>query len=280
MFGLSFGAKKSSQTTTSNVDKTETQNQTQSGTQAQTGTTTNTGSTTSQQAARLRVRLRINRRRLASSQPSRNRRRFPRRSSVRWNNRLRLCWAASPVRQASWTPDSIRPTLSRRESRQPSRKSPISWTHRSTRFSTRLVAATIRIQWRLCSQPRRVRKLVHRWPEPKRIWKRRPTIFSARTFRLISPASRLTMRFSMRCSEHSKGATSTTGATKTAENTAATGTTAQQQAQTGTQATQNTQVQDLMTAISQILSGTTHTVGSETDKTKGSSMGGGFSLGF
>jgi hypothetical protein len=48
MFGLSFGAKKTSSSTTSKVDKTEDTNQTSSGTQTQTGTIANQGTSATQ----------------------------------------------------------------------------------------------------------------------------------------------------------------------------------------------------------------------------------------
>ena len=75
------------------------------------------------------------------------------------------------------------------------------------------------------------------------------------------------------------GTTSTTGAVNTAEQQAGTSSQAGNQATTGSeQATTNqTQVQNLVEALSQILSGTTHTVG--TEDSKNSSMGGGMSLG-
>jgi exonuclease VII large subunit len=77
------------------------------------------------------------------------------------------------------------------------------------------------------------------------------------------------------------GATSQTGNTTTAEQNQQAGTSTQTGTQTGSSATQDSslQTQNLMTAIQQLLQGTTHTVGTEQDKTKGSEMGGGLSLG-
>lgn len=74
------------------------------------------------------------------------------------------------------------------------------------------------------------------------------------------------------------GVATSTGATQTAEATAGqqaqTGTAASQQ--TGTETTQQTQIQQLAEMLSSILTGTTHTVG--TEKTKGKTYGGGIGL--
>lgn len=76
-----------------------------------------------------------------------------------------------------------------------------------------------------------------------------------------------------------KGGTSTTTGTATG-NEATTGTSAQQNQQTGSQNTQTAEqsTQALIEALSSILSGTTHTVGTETTKSKGKNTGFGAGL--
>lgn len=72
------------------------------------------------------------------------------------------------------------------------------------------------------------------------------------------------------------GLQSTTGAVQTQEN--VTGTSAQTATQTGTSATQTTEVQNLIEQLANIMSGVTNTVGTESTKSKGKTSGGGLSL--
>ena len=76
------------------------------------------------------------------------------------------------------------------------------------------------------------------------------------------------------------GTANTTGAIQTAENTTGTqaGTSANQTSENTQQ--QQTQVQALLELLQNQLAGTERTTGTETTKTKGTEMGGGFSLGF
>jgi len=76
------------------------------------------------------------------------------------------------------------------------------------------------------------------------------------------------------------GQSTTTGAVQTAENTTGattnTGTSATQEAQNT--ATSSTQIQNLIEALNNVLSGTVNTTGTESTKSKGSTIGGGASL--
>jgi hypothetical protein len=280
MFGLSFGAKKSSQTTTSNVDKTETQNQTQSGTQAQTGTTTNAGTTSSQQSGTTAGQTTNQQATTGQQQTEQKSTSFsaPVLSALEQSTQALLgsipgapskldtgfnptdfiskgveAAKSEVTDQLDTSLNSIFDTVGGRDNQNSMA------TLLATKARSQAGASLAGTQANLEAQANQIQRENFQ-----------ANLSGEQTHNQILDAVLGALK---------GGSTSTTGATTTAENTAASGTTAQQQAQTGTQATQNTQVQDLMTAINQILAGTTHTVGSETDKTKGSSMGGGFSIG-
>jgi hypothetical protein len=280
MFGLSFGAKKGKQTTTSNVDKTETQNQTQTGTQSQTGTTTNTGSTTSQQSGSSTGQTANQQQTTGQQQTTQHSEQFsaPVLSALEQSTQALLGGipgapskldtgfnptdfiskgveaAKSEVSdQLDTSLNSIFDTVGGRDNQNSMA------TLLATKARSQAGASLAGTEANLEAQSNEIQRQNFQ-----------ANLAGEQTHNQIIDAVLGALK---------GGSSSTTGNVATSEATAATGTSAQQQNQTGTQATQNTQVQDLMTAIQQILSGTTHTVGTETDKTKTSSMGGGLSLG-
>lgn len=281
MFGLSFGAKKGSQTTTSNVDKTETQNQTQTGTQKQTGTTTNTGTTTTQQSGSTTGQTANQQATTGEQQTQQQTTQFsapvlsalesstqallgsipgtPQKLDTGFNAQDFISKGVEAAKsqvtdQLDTSLNSIFDTVGGRDNQNSMA------TLLATKARSQAGASLAGTEANLEAQANDIQRQNFQ-----------ANVGAEQSHNQIIDAVLGALK---------GGSSSTTGATKTAENTAATGTTAQQQSQTGTQATNNTQVQDLMTTIQQILAGTTHTVGTETDKSKTSSMGGGFSLGF
>lgn len=279
-FGLSFGMKTGKSTTTSNVDKTETQNQTQTGTQTQSGTTTNTGTTSTQQSGSTTGATTNNQNTTGQQQTQQTGTSFsaPVLSALEQSTQALLAGIpTSPQKlDTGFNPTDF--VSKGMEAAQSSTKNALDDSLNSI-FSTvggrdnqNSMATLLATKARSDAGSALAGDYAQLTGQANQI--------AANNFNANVNAANSQNALIEGITQALKGGSSTTtGNTTTAENTAATGTQAQNTNQTGTQATSNTQVSDLITAMQQILAGTTHTVGTETDKTKTSSMGGGLSLG-
>lgn len=279
-FGLSFGAKKGSQTTTSNVDKTVTGTQASSGTQTQQGTTTNTGNTSTQQSGSATGST-------TNQQATTGQQQTTQQGTAFSAPTLSALDAATQqlLGGVGATPAKLDTGFNGTEFVNKGMEAARSQV--SDQLDTALNGIFDTVGGRdnqnsmatLLATKARGEAGAQLSGDYANLTANANQIERENFNANVGAQSSQNNLIEGIVSALKGGATTTTGNVATSENTAATGTSAQNTNQTGTQASSNTQVQDLVTAITQLLSSNEHTVGTETDKTKTSSMGGGFSLG-